>query len=261
MKDQEKGAVMNTTTLGILGGLGPMSGVYFCELLTEHTRADCDRQHLDFFLSSRATTPDRTDFILGRSADDPAPVMIEEVKRLIAAGADRIVIPCNTAHYFYEKIAAISTVPIINIIRETVDFCVQNHIRMVGVLATEGTVHSGAYEEECHRAGVKYLTCSPEEQAVISRIIYDQIKKGQAPDLAAFRAVADALRQRGAEAVILGCTELSLLKKSVTDEPNWIDSLEVLACAAIRLCGKEPVGFDERLMKFTPRKEQYYAVE
>ena len=252
---------MNTTTLGILGGLGPMSGVYFCELLTEHTRADCDRQHLDFLLSSRATTPDRTDFILGRSSDDPAPVMIEEVRRLIAAGADRIVIPCNTAHYFYERIAKVSTVPVINIIRETVDFCVQNHIQTVGVLATEGTVFSGAYEEECRRAGVRYLTCSAEEQTVISRIIYDEIKKGQAPDLVAFRAVADALLRRGAEAVILGCTELSLLKKDVGDAPYWIDSLEVLACAAIRLCGKEPVGFDERLMKFTPRKEQKYAVE
>ena len=249
------------TTLGILGGLGPMSGVYFCELLTEHTRAECDRQHLDFLLSSRATTPDRTDFILGRSEADPAPVMIEEVRRLIAAGADRIAIPCNTAHYFYEQIAKVSTVPVINIIRETVDFCVQNHIQTVGVLATEGTVFSGAYEEECRRAGVRYLTCSCEEQEVISRIIYDQIKKGQAPDLDAFRAVADALRKRGAEAIILGCTELSLLKKKVGNESDWIDSLEVLACAAIRLCGKEPVGFDRRLMNFYPRKEENHAAE
>lgn len=252
---------MNTVTLGILGGLGPMSGVYFCELLTEHTQADCDRQHLDFLLSSRATTPDRTDFILGRSDADPTPVMIEEVQKLIAAGADRIAIPCNTAHYFYERIAQASTVPVINIIRETVDFCAQNQIKTVGVLATEGTVFSGAYEEECRRAGLGYLTCSPEEQRVISDLIYHQIKKGQAPDTNAFRAVVDALLRRGAEAIILGCTELSLLKKRAGNEPNWIDSLEVLACAAIRLCGKEPMGFDERLMKFYPRKEQNHAVE
>lgn len=252
---------MNTNTLGILGGLGPMSGVYFCELLTRHTRADCDRQHLDFLLSSRATTPDRTDFILGRSKEDPSPVMIEEVERLIKAGATRIAIPCNTAHYFYEQIARVSTVPVINIISQTVDFCKQNGMRTVGVLATEGTIFSGAYEEECRRAGIGYLTCSAEEQTVISDLIYGQIKKGQAPDVDAFRAVADSLIERGADAVILGCTELSLLKKKVGNEPNWIDSLEVLACAAIRLCGKEPVDFDERLMKFYPGKEENHVIE
>ncbi len=238
-----------------------MSGVYFCELLTEHTRAESDRQHLDFLLSSRATTPDRTDYILGRSAEDPTPVMIEEVEKLIAAGVDRIAIPCNTAHYFYERIAGVSTVPVINIIRETVDFCAKNQIRTVGVLATEGTVRSGAYEEECRRAGIGYLTCTPEEQREITHMIYQQIKKGQAPDVGAFRAIADRLLERGAEAIILGCTELSLLKRRVGNEPNWIDSLEVLACAAIRLCGKEPTGFEERLMKFYPRKEQNHVVE
>lgn len=252
---------MNTNTMGILGGLGPMSGVYFCELLTEHTKADCDRQHLDFLLSSRATTPDRTDFILGRSSEDPSVVMIEEVNKLIAAGADRIVIPCNTAHYFYERIARASSVPVINIIRQTVDFCQQNGIRTVGVLATEGTIRSGAYAEECRREGISYLTCSEEEQAIITELIYGQIKKGKTPDVEAFRAVSDALKRRGAEAIILGCTELSLIKRIVGDEPSWIDSLEVLACAAIRLCGKEPVGFDERLMKFYPRKEKSHGTD
>ena len=70
---------MNRVTLGILGGLGPMSGVWFCEMLIAHTKADGDADHINFLLSSRADTPDRTDFILGRSEHDPAPVMTEEV--------------------------------------------------------------------------------------------------------------------------------------------------------------------------------------
>ncbi|MBQ8331565.1 MAG: aspartate/glutamate racemase family protein, partial [Clostridia bacterium] len=103
------------TTLGILGGLGPMSGVYFCEMLTRHTRAERDSEHLDFLLSSRASTPDRTDFILGRSDESPVPAMIGEVRKLIGAGADLIAIPCNTAHSFYESIQSASSVPVINI--------------------------------------------------------------------------------------------------------------------------------------------------
>ena len=251
---------MNTTTLGILGGLGPMSGVYFCELLTEHTQAERDGEHLNFLLSSRADTPDRTDFILGRSTSNPMPVMIGEVERLITAGAGLIAIPCNTAHYFYEGIAKASTVPVINIIRQTVDLCVGEGMTKIGVLATEGTVFSGAYERECRRVGVEYLTCSADEQAVITHIIYNQVKKGLPPDLNAFRTVANSLLRQGCEAIILGCTELSLLKK-ISPDPAWIDSLEVLACAAIRLCGKTPVGFDERLMNFIPRKEKVHVIE
>lgn len=252
---------MKRTTLGILGGLGPMSGVYFCQLLIEHTQAGSDRDHLNFLLSSRADTPDRTDFILGRSQADPAPVMEQEVQRLIAAGAEIIAIPCNTAHYFYERIARASSVPVLNIIEETVRFCAAHAISSVGVLATEGTVASGAYARVCRQYGVKYLTCNEQEQAQITHMIYQQIKQGEMPDPAAFAQIADGLLRRGADAVILGCTELSLLKKAAGDPPNWIDSLEVLAYRAICLCGGVPKGFDERLMQDKPGKGNDDAVK
>ena len=245
---------MNTVTLGILGGLGPMSGIYFCEMLTAHTRAATDQEHIDFLLSSKATTPDRTDYILGRSASNPASAMTTEVDKLIRAGANLIAIPCNTAHYFYDTIVQRSSVPVINIIDQTVEFCRRQGLRRIGVLATEGTVASGAYETALLGAGLDYLTCPPEDQAVVSHIIYDQIKKGISPDLDAFRQVADRLRARGAQTIILGCTELSLLKKEGNLSVGYIDSLEVLACAAIRLCGKEPIDFDPILMNFHPTK-------
>lgn len=247
---------MNTLTLGVLGGLGPMSGVYFCELLTEHTKADCDQQHLNFLLSSYAQTPDRTDFILGRSADNPLPDMLAALRRLEGAGAELIAIPCNTAHYFYESIADAATVPVINIIDQTVAFCQSCGYRRVGVLATEGTVASGAYESVLLRAGLTYVVPSSEDQATVSRIIYGQIKKGLSPDREAFERVVAHLLADGCDTVILGCTELSLLKRSFGLGTACTDSLEVLACAAIRLCGKIPTGFDEALMKFLPTKGQ-----
>ncbi len=240
------------TTLGILGGLGPMSGVYFCEMLTRHTRAERDSEHLDFLLSSRASTPDRTDFILGRSDESPVPAMIGEVRKLIGAGADLIAIPCNTAHSFYESIQSASSVPVINIIEQTVAFCQAAGLRRIGVLATEGTVASGAYAEVCRKAGLSYLTASDEDQAIVSSIIYDQIKQGRPADRDAFRSVADRLLDRGCDKLILGCTELSLLKKTATLGDEFIDSLEVLAYASIRLCGKEPIGFDDALTRFQP---------
>ena len=241
------------TTLGILGGLGPMSSVYFYEMLTAHTRADRDQEHLNLLISSRAATPDRTAFLLGQSTDDPLPVMAAEAERLARAGADLLAIPCNTAHAFYEGVQAAVRVPVLNIIQQNAAFCQFLGLRRVGVLATEGTIASGAYRDALAEVGIEYLTPDKDGQAVISRIIYDEIKRGCPPDLTSFMTVADALFAQGCERVILGCTELSLLKRYHLPDPRWIDSMEVLALSAIRACGKDPVGFDEDLMRFAPQ--------
>jgi aspartate racemase len=109
--------------LGVLGGLGPMATAYFYEMITDHTKAEKDQDHIDMVISSRVTTPDRTAYIMGESKENPLVYMTEDAVRLERYGADAIVIPCNTAHYFYEQIAENCDVPIINIIKETVDFC------------------------------------------------------------------------------------------------------------------------------------------
>ena len=243
---------MKNLTLGVLGGLGPMSSVYFYEMLTAHTKADCDQDHLNLLLSSRADTPDRTDFILGRSSRDPLDVMRFEVGRLISAGADIVAIPCNTAHHFYDGISASASVPVINIIKQTARFCRHLGIKKVGVLATEGTIASGAYKTILEAMGIEYLTCAEEEQAIITDIIYGKIKKGEPPNIGLFFRVVESLKARGCEKIILGCTELSLLKKNYKLGDDFIDSLEVLAASAIKLCGKETTGFDTTLDNFKP---------
>ncbi len=229
--------------LGVLGGLGPMSTVYFCELLNRHTKAERDSDHIDMLISSRASTPDRTAFILGTSQADPLPVMLEEAHRLERAGADLIVIPCNTAHYFYEGLARECRVPLLNIIRETVSLLSAQSHQTVGLLATEGTVTSGAYHRVCEEYGMTCLVPTEEEQAVITSIIYDRIKQNKPADRAAFLRIADSLHARGCEKLVLGCTELSLLKKEGLDEMLFVDSLDVLAYRTILACHKTPVGF------------------
>ncbi len=237
--------------LGILGGLGPMSGVYFCEMLTEHTYAECDQDHLNFLMSSRADTPDRTDYILGRSTQNPLYTMRAEAARLVGAGADIIAIPCNTAHCFYEGLSESVPVPVINIIKQTAIFCRRQGIARAGILATEGTVKSGAYSDIFSLAGIECVCPDESEQRIITDIIYGQIKKGSAVDMNAFLSVTDKLCDRGCDRLILGCTELSLLKRGGTlDASLFVDSLEVLAYSAIRLCGKTPIGFDGALMNF-----------
>lgn len=238
------------STLGIVGGLGPMATVYFYELITTHTRADSDQEHLDLLISSRASTPDRTGFILGRSQDNPLPVMADAAMRLERAGASVLVIPCNTAHFFYEGVQAAVSIPVLNILERNAAFCRHVGASRVGVLATEGTVSTGIYRDMLASYGMECLTPDKDGQAVVSRVIYDEIKSGKEPDVAAFLRVADDLFSRGCERIILGCTELSLLKKNYLTDPRFVDSMEVLALSAIRACGKEPIGFDPDLISF-----------
>ena len=237
--------------LGILGGLGPMSTFRFCELLTSHTKAARDADHIDMIVSSRATTPDRTDFILGRSKSDPLPVMLEELGRLENAGADLIVIPCNTAHYFYQGLQKECRVPMLNIIEETVAFLQKGNIRRIGLLATEGTVKSGAYADACQKAGIECLVPSEEEQNVISDIIYQSVKQNKQADMGAFLRVAKSLQNRGCEKLVLGCTELSLLDRSGLPFDLFLDSMDVLAYKTILACHKTPIGFETKNALFS----------
>ena len=236
--------------LGILGGLGPMASVYFCEMLISHTKAECDADHINFLLSSRADTPDRSSYILGLSKDDPTSAMTEEAMRLERAGADLIAIPCNTAHFFYDSICRAVNVPILNIITETARFCRASGVKKIGVLATEGTASAGAYQRFLSEYGIEVLPMQKHEQDAVSKIIFEQIKRGEEPDIKQFFSVVDALRTRGAELIVLGCTELSLIKKRYTLPDFIIDSLELLALSAIATCNKIPAHFDDALMKY-----------
>ncbi len=228
-----------------------MSSVYFYEMLTSHTTAECDAEHLNILISSRADTPDRTDFILGRSKENPLDTMRQEAARLALMGADIIAIPCNTAHYFYDGLSESVSVPVINIIKQTAIFCHRMGFGRVGILATEGTVFSGAYDSIFSLAGIECIFPTQAEQTVISDIIYGQIKRGLSPDISAFFAIADKLLLSGCDRLILACTELSLLKREHNlDEKIFIDSLEVLALSAIKMCGKAPRGFCDELMNF-----------
>lgn len=232
----------NPFILGILGGLGPMATVYFYEMLTEHTKAECDQDHIDILISSKATTPDRTAYIIGNSECNPINTMVTEAIRLCDAGASLIVLPCNTAHYFYDQIADAINVPIINIIEETAKFCSDRGMKKIGILATEGTVSSGTYVKYCSKYGIEVKTPSQSSQEIINSIIYEKIKKNLEPDMDAFFKVCDELSD--CDTLILGCTELSLLKKCGSLDNRFTDSLEVLAYSTIIACNKKPIGFD-----------------
>lgn len=230
--------------LGILGGLGPMATVYFYEMITRHTKAKCDQEHIDIVINSRATTPDRTNYITGKSEDNPLQIMVEDSKRLKEYGVTLLAIPCNTAHYFYDMLTDAIDIPFLNIMEETATYLDCKGVKKAGVLATDGTVSSMTYHKYLKEHGIECIVPSAEYQKLVTEIIYGDIKVGRRADMEKFNSVAQHLFSKGAERIILGCTELSLIKKNEGLDERFVDSLEVLAKRAIESCGKEAVGFD-----------------
>lgn len=231
--------------LGIIGGLGPMASAYFLETVTAHTKADCDQEHINIILSSRAETPDRTAFILGKSSDSPLPYMIEDAKRLESYGADYLLMPCNTAHYFIDEIRNSVSIPVPSIIEETCDVLKKSGVSKVGIMATEGTISAKAYQTKLEERGISYEIPDCANQKYLNELIYDCVKSGKDPDYEKFYAVREYFRSLGCERMILGCTELSVIYKTAPDKDLFIDSLEVLAAKAIKLCSSDTVGFPD----------------
>lgn len=232
-------------TLGILGGLGPMATVYFYDMLVRHTKAACDQDHLDVIINSRASTPDRTAYILGESTQNPFDIMARDAQRLVTFGADVLAIPCNTAHYFYDRLNETISVPILNMVEETVLEAKARGCRRVGILATSGTVQTGTYARMCERHGLEFVCPDEAHQQDLMNVIYGDIKQGKRPDMARFLAVADSLKREGCTRVILGCTELSIIKKDEQLDAFYIDSMSVLAKNAITTFGRTPIGFEK----------------
>ena len=203
-------------------------------------------------ISSHATTPDRTAFIVGESAESPLPTMISDALRLEAYGAEAVVIACNTAHYFIDEVRCAVGVPVPSIICETAAFALHCGYRKVSIMATPGTVASGAYQNALEALGVRYVLPDEAEQSALTSLIYDVVKAGGKLEPERFYEIAASLERRGAEAHILGCTELSVINSRLPHEARFLDSTEVLAYTAIRLCGREVTGFPGEFDGFVP---------
>lgn len=225
---------MKNITVGVMGGLGPMASVYFYKMVTDMTDATKDQDHVDMVITNRATTPDRSSYILGESDENPVYKLVDDAKKLEQFGVDFIVITCNTAHYFYDKINQSVEIPVLNIVEETVKYAKENGHKKLGILATTGNVKTELYQNMCDRFNIDYFVLDDDRQKKVMEIIYDDIKSGKPADMNKFNKIVDHLKDNGCDGVILGCTELSILKNdNDLGDDLYIDSLKVLATQTI----------------------------
>lgn len=235
MKAQQEGI------LGVLGGMGPQATNTFYQRIIDRTQAETDQEHLRVLIWSDAKIPDRTAGILGTpdQAEAVYAALLAGAKLLEGAGCTVLAIPCNTSHYFADRLQAQLRIPIIHMIREMVAAIQAMGKKTVGILATDGTVQTGIYQKELTAAGLTPVTLPERLQKTVMSIIYDEIKKGETGSREKFGEVDAWLRQAGCDCAILGCTELSVYRALHSLPPYYMDAMEVLAEQAILRCGKQ----------------------
>ena len=232
-----------TKTVGIIGGMGPLATADLFTKVIRMTVASTDQEHLRVLIDNNTSIPDRTRAIL-YGGEDPLPQLVSSARLLAEAGADFLIMPCNTAHYFYDELCRQSSIPVLNMLEETAELLRERGVRRAGLLATDGTIRSGVYAAALEKRGVKILTPDAAGQQEVMRIIYDGVKAGKELDPGAFIAVCKGLLDQGAETLILGCTELPPAFSIYNVELPHVDPTLVLAAAAVRYAGAEcfPLG-------------------
>ena len=228
-------------TIGILGGMGPLATADLYRMIVESTRADCDNDHIRVYIDSNAAIPDRTAAIL-RGGKDPVPEMLSALRHLEACGADCVIMPCNTAHYFLPRLQKETKLPILDMPAIAAARCRELFPgRRACILATKGTLESGVYARALEREGVAFMTPEEAERDELMRLIYDVVKASKPipPEKENWHRLLEGLRIRGAEYFILGCTELPILSGVLADPGPFVDPSLELAKAAIRFCGYE----------------------
>jgi aspartate racemase len=233
---------MTDRILGVLGGMGPLASAHFMTRLTLLTPAERDQDHIPAILWSDPRIPDRGSALRGEGPD-PLPALLRGIDGLQAAGCGAIVIPCNTAHGWYDRMAAHASVKILHI----ADAAASELRRKaspgarVGVLGTQATLDMRLYQNRLARDGWDVIAPSAQEMAELVMPAIRMVKANQVAEAYAplARAIAD-LAANGAQAVVLGCTELPLAylagpgeAKTGAVETPLVDTIDALALAAI----------------------------
>ncbi|MFN3994109.1 MAG: aspartate/glutamate racemase family protein [Tabrizicola flagellatus] len=220
--------------VGILGGMGPQATILLMQKVLDVTPAADDADHIPLIVDQNPQVPSRIRRLIEGTGDDPAPVLAEMARRLVAAGAEALAMPCNTAHHYAPDIRAAAPVPFLDMVALSVakaaDLAKGDGI--VGILASPAVRRIGLFDAPLDRLGITALY--PEGEDALLGAIRRIKAAGPGPEsVEALRVASDALLRRGATVQMIACTEFSLLPAPLAGGVAGFDTLDVLV-AAIR---------------------------
>lgn len=196
----------------ILGGMGTLATTNFLVELNNRHQPTKDQDFFNYVLFNHAEVPDRTTYILDHSAPNPLPVLLEDIEKINILKPEFIVMPCNTGHYFIEDLKKATSIPFINMIKETVKALPSTHHTKtkIGLAVTQGTLESQLYERELLFNGYEVVLPDTTLQRKINELIYTYIKEQSIINLFLYEEILEDFQQLGSDVTLLGCTELSL---------------------------------------------------
>ena len=224
--------------LGVLGGMGAQATNTFYQFVIDRTDARCDQDHVNALILSDSQMPDRTAAILGSEADREAVYrrLLADARLLEGAGCTVIAVPCNTSHFFLDRVQEQISIPILHMIRETARSLIAQGRTRPGILATDGTIQTQLYQKEFAAAGIRAVVPGPEAQKLVMSLIYDDVKAGRDGDPQKFAAIHQDLLAQGCDCGVLACTELSVFADRHHLPPFYTDAMAVLAERAVLAC-------------------------
>ena len=228
---------MSEQKLGVLGGMGPQATQVFYQFVLDRTDAVRDQDHLPAVILSDTGMPDRTAAILSGDTETLYRRLLGDARTLENCGCTAIAIPCNTSHYFADRLQSDVNVPIIHMIREAAAALAAQGRKRPGILATVGTIRSGLYQKECAALGLEAIAPDEGTQKLVTSIIYDEIKQGEQGSRDKFAQIDRAIRAAGCDCAILACTELSVFATYHSLPPFYLDAMMVLAEESVKRCG------------------------
>ena len=227
---------MPEKVIGILGGMGPEATIDLFYKIIKFTPAEKDQDHLRIIIDNNPKIPDRTAAILGKG-EDPLPALQETARNLEKAGADFIIIPCNTAHYFLPSIQESVKIPILNMIEETAKETQKriSQIKKVGLLASIGIYKTEIYHQHFKKINIVVISPEEKDKEEVMNAIY-AVKAGDLSNEVKGNIIkiAQKLIDKEAEAIIAGCTEIPLILKEGDVSVPIIDPTRILAKAAVQ---------------------------
>ncbi|WP_188207909.1 aspartate/glutamate racemase family protein [Alkalibacillus aidingensis] len=230
---------MKRKKIGVLGGMGSQATSVYFNRVVEQTEVKNDQDHIDMIILNHASLPDRTEVILTNREETFLEPIKKDIQLLTDANVDYIAMTCNTAHYFFDLLQATTSVPMINMVEETLKLIEQHYGRgsKVGILATDGTIVCHTYQNMCERYGM--IPHAPNEtiQQQTMDLIY-RVKADEEVDAGQLETIIHHLMvEEKCDCVILACTELSCINIGSTFNKHTIDAMDALVGSTIRLAG------------------------
>ena len=226
----------NMKAIGIIGGMGPLATIDLYEKITINTRAEKDQDHIHIIIDSYPQIEDRTAYIL-HGGKNPKDKLIESAKRLEIAGADALIMPCNTAHFFAKDIEKEVNIPLIHIVKSTAEAIKNKYPKAnnIGLIATTGTLKTGVYADILKDYGYNIIELNEIIENNIMDCIYKGVKAGKTEEyVPLFQKCVDEITDMGADVLIAGCTEIPILVPYVKAKVPFVDATLELALAAIK---------------------------